>query len=650
MDILGAGTTAADVEAACRGAVDDWRARVSAIGAAVGARNAENTLRPLDRLRRDALGLLSSVALLRSVHPEPDVRRAAERGEAAIDAFLNDLALDRGVYEAVRSVDVAALDDDARRLVGRLLRDFRRAGVDRDDAVRAKVLALRQEIMSIGQEFHRNIASDVRSIVLTGPQDLDGLPEDYVREHAAAEDGTIRITTDYPDCAPFMIYSKRGDLRQRLYTEFRRRAYPRNLQVLDRLLRLRRELAGALGHATWASYAAEDKMVKSPEAIAEFLERVSSLARPRAAWEYGVLLEEKRREEPDAERVHDWEKAYYESLVRLRRFRVDGKKVREYFEFPRVRDGIVGLVEDLFGLRFEVSRSAPRWHPDVEVLDVFERADAGARIGRVYLDMHPRDGKFKHAAMFPLRRGGKGVACPEAALVCNFPDPRKCSGPALLEHEDVVTFFHEFGHLIHHLFACRSEWVELSGLSTEWDFVEVPSQLFEEWAWDHEVLRRFAVHGSTGDTIPEALVAELRRAREFGQALAACHQIFYAVLSLRCHVDDPCTLDLNRLVAELQNRYSFFRFVDDTHFLASFGHLDGYSSLYYTYMWSRVIEKDLYREFAGRGLMDRDTARRFRDIVLAPGGTRDAADLVRGFLGREYSFEAFERWLGGEAN
>ncbi|HLU47870.1 MAG TPA: M3 family metallopeptidase, partial [Planctomycetota bacterium] len=265
------------------------------------------------------------------------------------------------------------------------------------------------------------------------------------------------------------------------------------------------------------------------------------------------------------------------------------------------------------------------------------------------LDMHPRESKYKHAAMFPIVQGVLGGPRPVAALVCNFPRPTN-DDPALLEHDDVVTFFHELGHLLHHVFGQEVEWEELSGTGTEWDFVEVPSQLFEEWAWDAEVLGGFARHHETGAPIPGELVERLREGRELGRGLAVRTQMFYAALSLKCHLEEPARLALDDLQRELQNRYSRFRWVEGTHFHTSFGHLDGYSALYYTYMWSLVIEKDVFSSFREAGLMDVDTARRYREAILAVGGSKPAEDLVRDFLGRQYGFDAFEVWLGsGEA-
>jgi thimet oligopeptidase len=638
-------TGALEFKKYCAGELQACESLLRSILSHRGARARQDTLDPLNRLFMVLGSAWNLAALARSVHPDPGLRAAAEDCEKDIARFSSDLGLNRELYDVLCKYDQSTLDAVGVRMLEHVLRDFRRSGVDKDEPTRERVRALREELVVLGQEFLRNILTDVREIVLDGVEELDGLPDDYLREHAPGPDGKIKITTDYPDYNPFMAYARSGKRRQQLYTEFRRRAFPANLEVLDRLLIKRHELATLLGYPSWAAYVTEDKMIKTPEAASRFLDKVTEVASERSAEEYAVLLEQKRKEEPEAEEVLDWEKAYHEERVRTERYHVDSKEIRGYFDYRRVKDGILSLTEDLFGVRFQQVPDAPRWHRDVEALDVFED---GSKVGRVYLDMHPREGKFKHAAMFPLVRGVRGLAVPEAALVCNFPNPRTSKGPALLDHDDVVTFLHEFGHLLHQLLARDSEWVKFSGTATEWDFVEVPSQLYEEWAWDYEVLSRVAVHHATGKRIPEELVRRMRRARDFGRALWARHQMFYAAVSLRCYGGDPANLDTSCLIEELQNRYSLFRFVDGTYFQASFGHLDDYSALYYTYMWSLVIEKDIFGEFKNSGSMCREVARKYRKCILEPGGAADAMDLVRCFLGREYSFGAFERWLNGE--
>jgi thimet oligopeptidase len=277
----------------------------------------------------------------------------------------------------------------------------------------------------------------------------------------------------------------------------------------------------------------------------------------------------------------------------------------------------------------------------VEAWDVKE---GGRLLGRFYLDMHPREGKYGHAAMFNVVTGITGRQVPAAALVCNFPQPSD-KGPALMEHGDVTTFFHEFGHLMHHLLGGGHPWVNLSGISCEWDFVEVPSQLMEEWAWDPGVLAGFAKHDGTGEAIPEDLVRKMKAADEVGKGIHVMRQMFFAALSLAYHDRDPSGLDLLALLKDVQGRYSPYPYEPGTWLHANFGHLEGYSSMYYTYMWSLVLAKDIFTRFSAAGLMDHAVAADYRRYVVGAGGAVDAADQVRAFLGRETAFDAFREYL-----
>jgi thimet oligopeptidase len=260
--------------------------------------------------------------------------------------------------------------------------------------------------------------------------------------------------------------------------------------------------------------------------------------------------------------------------------------------------------------------------------------------------MHPRDGKYKHYAQFVVRTGVERPGrrrVPEGALLCNFPDPQK--GTALLDLDQLRTFFHEFGHLMHHLLGGHTRWSGVSGVATEWDFVEAPSQLVEEWAWDFDTLARFAIHHETDEVLPKALLEKGRAADQFGKGLWARQQMFYASISLEYHRRDPSTFDTTSLLAELQARYLPYPFVPGTAFQASFGHLSGYSAVYYTYMWSLVIAKDLFSRFQRDGLADQAPAREYRTRVLEPGGSAPAAALCEAFLGRPYDVKAFRSWL-----
>ncbi|HYZ90747.1 MAG TPA: M3 family metallopeptidase [Myxococcales bacterium] len=625
-----------ELAAANRRDMELARARVTRLKEMSAPRRLRDALAAYD----EATGALSDASarasIARNAHPSAAMRDAAEICEQEVEALSTEMSLDRGIYEALRDLDANGEDAPTRFYLERVLRDFRRAGVDRDDDTRARIRTLNEELVRIGQEFSRNIRDDVRAIELD-PRELDGMPDDYARAHRPGPDGKVRITTDYPDYVPFLSYAKSSAARERLWRIYRQRGHPKNLEVLTRMLERRYELATLLGHPSWASYATEDKMIGSAAAAADFIARISSAAERRMAKDYQALLARQRREVPHVERVEPWDSQFLTEAVRQEEHGFDAQAVRPYFECSRVQDGVLEVTSQLFGLEYRCVPDAPVWHSDVTCFDVLEE---GRAVGRFYLDLYPREGKYKHAGQFTLQSGQQGRALPEAALLCNFPRPGE-----LFEHGEVVTFFHEFGHLLHHLFGGRVRWSGISGVRTEWDFVEAPSQMLEEWCWNASVLGRFARHRETGAPIPAEVVARMRAADEFGKGLRVRQQMYYAAVSLAFHQADPRSLDTTASMARLQEELTPFRYVPETYFHESFGHLEGYSALYYTYMWSLVIAKDLFTVFRRDGLMDRGAAARYRRAVLEPGGGAKAADLVRDFLGRDYDFRAYQEWL-----
>lgn len=621
-------------------ALDRARALLADLHKQPGPRTEDNTLAPFHELQLVLARPSHRAGLYSEVHPERPVREAAERATQALSAFATEVSLDPRLFQALCQLDSAGFAPEARRYLTHALRDFRRAGVDKDEATRARLKQLAEEAVVLGQTFDRAIREDVRAVKLR-PEQLAGLPEDYRAAHPPGADGLVTVTTDYPDLLPFRQYAHDGEARRALYVENGARAWPTNEETLRALLGVRAEQARLLGYASWADYVTEDKMARSAAEVGTFLDSVALASEHRAHADLAQLLARKRRDVPSATHVEDWEKAYYEERVKQEAFAFDSQSVRPYFEFVRTRDGLLSLCARLFDVAFQKVDGVDVWHPSVDVYDVTRGQKP---LGRIYLDLHPRPDKYKHAAQFPLVAGVRGRQRPEGVLVCNFPDPRVAS-PALLDHDDVVTLFHEFGHLMHHLLGGAQAWIGFSGVATEWDFVESPSQMLEEWAWDEGTLALFARHVEDGRPIPGELVRRMRAANEFGKGTHTRHQVFYAQLSLAYHLASPQTLDLTGTLTELQRRFSPFPYVPGTHFFASFGHLHGYSAMYYTYLWSLVIAKDLLSEFQRSGLLDADTARRYREAVLVPGGSRDAAELVEAFLGRPYRFAAFEAWL-----
>jgi len=570
--------------------------------------------------------------LLSEAHPDGDVRAAAEAAAQRLEALAAGRLLDRDLFAAFDGIPAEAdLDPAQTRLLDHILRDFRRGGVALSDADRERVRELTDRDTELSLTFSRNIREGRREIRVR-PEDLAGLPQDFLDARPADDEGLVTLTTDYPDLMPVREYCTVRATRTALVSAYNDLAWPANEAVLTELLAIRAERAELLGYGNWADYETEPRMVGSSAGIREFLARVDEASADAAQAEYPLLLERLRRDEPDADDVTVADFFHLLSTLRSELHDVDPQRVRSYFPFERVLPGLLETTSRLLGIAY-VPVDAGAWHPDVHSYDVMRD---GERIGRIHLDLHPRDGKYSHAACFPIIPGAAGRSLPEAALLCNF-------ARGLMTHDEVVTFFHEFGHLVHAILGGAQRFARFSGVATEWDFVEAPSQLLEEWAWDAGVLASFSANAD-GEPIPADLVTKMRIADGFGRALELRRQLGHANVSYHLHVDRPA--DLQAATAHWYTVTSPVAPLRGSHSYAGFGHLTGYGSCYYTYQWSLVIARDLLSAFDG-DLFDAEVAEAYRREILEAGGSRDAADLVRSFLGRETSFDAYRDWLAG---
>ena len=610
-----------------------------------GARTPENTLRVYDDLRNAIQAAGGPANIVFQLHPDTAMRQAAEEGQRRVAAFTTEVALHRGIYEALRALEHVSADADVKRYVTRELSDYRRAGVDRDEATRERLRVLREDLTRTLQEFNRNIRDGVRRIQVSA-SDLDGLPADFVAAHKAGADGQITLTTETPDFQPVMAYAKRPDVRRRLFMEAQNVAAPANLEVLRRMTKLRSEIARAVGFRTWADLDMDDRMSGSAAEADAFIDRIAAAAATTAERDYRLLLDQKRRDDPSSQSVLAWEVQYYNEQVRRALYQFDSQVLRPYFPYERVRDGVFSVTKALFGFEYVRANNVPTWHSSVEVYDVFE---GGRRVGRVYLDMHPRAGKAGSGATTgTVRPGVAGRQLPEVVLICRFPGGQG-SDPGLMTHADVTTFFHEFGHAVHAISSGRQAWAGLTR-PVERDFIEAPSEMLEEWVDDPATLATFARHVETNEPIPAALVRGLQRASELGRGLQARQQMTLARLSLSLHDRDPEAVDPSALHRASYTRYSPIPYPDGVNMPASFIHLANanYSSSYYTYMWSLVIAKDLFTAFDRSNLLAPDRAMRYRHSILTPGGSKPAADLVKDLLGRPFNANAWEAWLKTE--
>ena len=584
----------------------------------------------------------SEVYLLSESHPDAAVRAVAEERVQQLETLSAGRLLEPALFAAFAAVDTdearADLDAEQRRLLDEVLRDFRRGGVDLPEAERARVRALTERETELSLEFSRNLRESRRGIRVA-PEALVGLPQDFLDEHPAGDDGLVVLTTDYPDFMPVREYAVDRATRTAIVAAYNDLAWPENDAVLAELLAVRAELAALLGYGSWADYETETRMIGRGAGatgggarLADFLARLDEASAAAAAAEYPVLLERLREDDPEASEVTIADFFYLLGALRRERHDVDAQLVRSYFPFDRVLPGVLAITGRLFDIEY-VPVDVPTWHADVRSYDVVRD---GELLGRIHLDLHPREGKYNHAACFGIAPGITGRVVPEAALLCNF-------SRGLMTHDEVTTFFHEFGHLVHDILGGAQRFARFSGVATEWDFVEAPSQLLEEWAWDAEVLATFTANAA-GEPIPAELVEKMVVADRFGRALEVRRQLGHANVSYHLHVDRPA--DLQAATEHWYRVTSPVQPLPGLHSYAGFGHLTGYGACYYTYQWSLVIARDLLSGFGG-DLLNAEAAERYRREILEPGGSRDAADLVERFLGRPFAFDAYREWLAG---
>jgi thimet oligopeptidase len=566
-------------------------------------------------------------SVIKDTHPDAAIRKAAEECTQRAGGALVSLTMSQPLYERLLTVEKAQLPSGLRYMLGRQLDSYRRAGVDKDPATRERIGELQNRIIAASIEFDGNIAADTRTVTAT-PEELKGMPADWMAAHPAGADGLVRIAMTYPDVFPVLRYADRADVRERVMAAFTSRAYPANDAVLKRVVDDRSELAGLLGYPNYAAFDLANRMAKSPARVQSFLDEIDAVARPIGKAEAARMLARLRKDDPSLTALGGWSSSYASRLIRKEDYEVDPEQVREYFAFDKVQAGILDLTRDLFGVEIR-PWATEVWHEDVSA---FEMVQGGAVIGRFFLDMHPREGKFTHAQMAPLRIGIKDRMLPVAVLETNFPK-------GLMEHGDVVTYLHEFGHLLHWLFSGQQAYAAQNPIELENDVIEAPSQLLEEWVWDHETLKRFATNAA-GEPIPAALVGKMNVSRRVGEGFGTMTQLGYAAASLAFYSGLPEGSDLTQVYQGAYGRYALAPDPQGAHNHASFGHLTGYGASYYTYQWSKALASDLLSEFRKRGMRDAATAQRYRDLILAPGGSASMNVLARNFLGRDWTVDA----------
>ncbi|KAA9338498.1 Zn-dependent oligopeptidase [Hymenobacter busanensis] len=644
-------TTKADIKKTTDVAVLEAKASLAGIYLVPdNKRTFANTMLALDNLSARIGQAGGTINILSNASPDSAIRNQAQRSIAELSKFGNEMELDEKLYKAVKAysqtAEAKALTGARKKFLTETIEDFERSGFALSPEKRQELGKINDRISELSLAFGNNIAA-YKDFLLVSEADMKGLPEDY-KKARPKEGDKYKIGLDGPSYSTFMKYAASDEARKQLFVKYNNRAADKNLDVLKQLLVERQKKAKLLGYPSYAAYQISSRMAKTPQTVWDFESKLVERVKQKTAQDVAELLEVKRTAsgDPKASTLSPWEVSYYNELLMKNKYQLDAEKTKEYFALNNVMDGLFQTTQHLFGLKFNEVKDASTWHPDARL---FEVQRDGKLIGRFYLDLHPRDNKYTHAACFgivPGKATPQGYQIPTAALLCNFNAPT-ADKPALMSHGQVVTFFHEFGHVMHNLLT-TAELSSQSGTSVKRDFVEAPSQILENWAWNYDALKGFAKHYKTGEVLPKSLYDKMWAARNVGSGIAASAQIFYGTLDMTLHdkFDPNGTETTTDVLKKVQNQIMPYPYLAGTNMQAAFGHLTGYGAGYYGYMWSKVYAEDMFSVFEKNGVMDQKTGLRYRDIVLAQGGTKEELDLVKEFLGREPNQEAFFKSLG----
>lgn len=613
-------------------------------------RTFENTIMGYERAFDNYGNALGMSGFLSYVSTDKKFRDAANDLQMQISQYMVDVATRRDVYKAIREYTDTnpRLDPVQAKLVKEMLIGFKNSGMDLNDADLEKFKALNKEKAEYIIKFDKNIQEYKDPLAVTQEQ-LQGLGEDYIKKLSKTDDGKYLVTLDYPDYVPFMQNADDEQARKELEFKFNRRGGQENVELLEKTLTLRREIARLLGYKNHAELRLEDRMAKNPKTVMAFLKDLQKKLKPLGKKEDKEMIAYKNSKTGKNSRtLYSWESGYWSNKFRKENLELDSEKIKEYFPSQVVIDGMLDLFGGVFGITFEPV-DIPVWHPDVKAFKIKDKA-SGELVAYFYMDLYPREGKYKHAACFGLVEGEEKqdgtYQIPFVAIVANLNKPSGDT-PSLLKHSEVETLFHEFGHVLHNALT-KAKYSAFSGTSVSWDFVEAPSQMLERWAWDPQVLKKISKHYKTGESLPDDLIKRMIAAKNFGAGGMYLRQDFFAQYDMTLHTADT-TPDTTKLYFELTKKIRGLPLTKGTIPQASFGHImGGYDAGYYGYLWSEVIAEDFFGEFKKNGIFNPETGLKFRREILEKGGTLDEEKMVENFLGRPADNKPFLKSIGLE--
>lgn len=608
-------------------------------------RSLETTLAPMERALMDFDQFTAPLQFMQSVHLSEKIRKESLECEQKIQAFFVDVGTRKELYEAVNRVSVTTEADF--RLKSETVKSFEKNGLKLSPEKLAQFKKLQQQLAKLSSEFSFNIADDKTQLSFS-ESELEGATPDFLARLKKDKNGKFIVRTTTPDYLAVNENVRVSETRRRMLLAYNNRAAQKNIPLLKKILHLRQDMATLMGFPTWADYrTSEGRMATSAKEVWDFLNALKSKLALGKDKDLKLLSEFKKKLDPQDGKLQPWDTLYYAYQYKKRNYNLDDDVIRPYFPSDRVVEKMFKIYSSLLGVSFQKVNTVT-WSPDVNYYKIIDNQTKN-EIAYFYADFIPREGKYNHAAAFSLRSGrllpDGSYSKPISAIVANF-TPSAAGKPALLNHDEVETLFHEFGHIMHQTLT-RAPYGSLAGTSVARDFVEAPSQMLENWVWSKDMLTRLSGHvDNDNKKLPVNLRNKIIDARNFLLSNFYTRQLWLGILDMTYHSNPPKDMDTSLVQQQLYKDIVGLDPVPESRFEAGFGHLMGYDAGYYGYLWSEVYAADMFTRFEAAGLLSPKMGARYRKEILEPGNMRDAKDLIRSFLGREPSQKPFYRKLG----
>lgn len=608
----------------------------------------ENTFLEFDRVSTQFSNDTNVLSFMKEVHTDPKVRETSMACSERMGQMFVELYAREALYRVLKTVadKNPSLSTENARLMEEMISRFRRNGLELPLKERKVFIKKRQQIVSKQEVFQKRVRDMTKTFVLVDAKELDGMPKDYIEGLKKTKEGKYKIGMDKASVFPFLENARAGAARKRVDYQYNQLGGPKNVEDFEKIVELRHETALMLNYKSHAHYVLDRRMAKTPENVDQFLEGLVKKLHEKGQRDLMELRALKKEEEPTNPEVHSWDWRYYENQWRKKKFQLDSQKIREYFPIEHVMSGMFDIYQKLLGVQFVEEKSAPIWHPQVKAFRVKRKEET---VAFFYVDLFPREGKYNHFAAFDLILGHEmpdgTYRTPVAAIVGNFTPPGT-ETPSLLEHGDVETLFHEFGHIMHQTLT-KAKVGTFSGANVLWDFVEAPSQMLENWPWQEEILKALSSHYKTGEKLPSDIIQRMIQAKNVNSGIGYLRQAAFARIDLTYHTAKSINGKSTKIYRDLIKQVMLIPIQQGTIPQAGFGHLvGGYDSGYYGYLYSKVYAEDMFTRFLKDGLLNAKTGEEYRQVILESGGSEDPMKLVTKFLGRPPSDIAFLKSLG----